>query len=316
MARTSWTIADAPDLTGRVAVVTGASGGLGWQTARGLALRGAHVVMAVRDDARGEEALRRLQQDVPGASAVLGRLDLADLSSVADFAGRVAEQHADGISLLVANAGVMATPYRRTVDGFELQIATNHLGHFALTGRLLPVLLRRPGSRVVTVTSLLHRRGVLDPDLAMGEDGYSPGAAYGRAKLANLVVALELDRRARAAGTDLVSVAAHPGWAATGLQRVGPRMAGSAVRERASDLLNLLFAQSAQDGALPQLYAATMPDVRGGELFGPDGPFEARGGPRRVTGSAASRDEAVARRLWERSEELTGVAYDALRAPA
>ncbi|RJK92630.1 oxidoreductase [Vallicoccus soli] len=314
MARTSWTVADAPDLTGRVAVVTGATSGLGLQTALGLASRGAHVVMTARDEARGEEAVRRVTGAVPGASVALGMLDLADLSSVADLAARVGEQHPDGISVLVNNAGVMATPYRRTVDGFELQVGTNHLGHFALTGRLLPVLLRRPGSRVVTVSSQAHRSGVLDPDLAMGEDGYRPWAAYGRAKLANLSFALELDRRARAAGADLLSVAAHPGWATTNLQRTGPRMAGSRVRERLSDVGNLLFGQSDADGALPQLYAATMPDVRGGEYFGPDGPFEARGGPRRVGTSAAARDEAAARRLWERSEELTGVAYDALRA--
>lgn len=308
--RRRWTAADIPDLTGQVAVVTGANSGLGWHTARELARHGAHVVLACRDGGRGEAAVDRLVADVPGASVALGALDLADLASVRDFAGRVADVHRDGINLLVANAGVMATPYRRTADGFELQMGTNHLGHFALTGLLLPTLLARPGARVVVVASLVHRRGRVRPDRLMPDAAdYQRWEAYAASKLANLLFVAELDRRTRAAGVDLLAVAAHPGYASTNLQLAGPRMAGNRVAEWLSRVGNALIGQSDAQGALPQLYAATMPDVRGGDYYGPDRLKETRGQPTRVGRAPAAADPDLAARLWEVSEELTGVRF-------
>ncbi len=306
-----WTPDDMPDLTGRTAVVTGANSGIGLHTARELARHGAHVVLACRSPERGEQALQRVAATAAGPAPRLGLLDLASLASVRAFAADVRESEG-GVDVLVNNAGVMALPLRRTADGFEMQLGTNHLGHFALTGLLLPALLARPGARVVTVSSTMHKTGKIDFDDLGSERSYGKWTAYGQSKLANLLFALELDRRARAAGVDLTSVAAHPGYAATNLQTSGPRMAGNRVMEALSGLANLLVAQSDEAGAWPSLCAATAPDVRGGEYFGPDRLFESRGHPTRVRPSSAARDEATARRLWEVSTELTGVPYDAL----
>ncbi|RJL26538.1 oxidoreductase [Bailinhaonella thermotolerans] len=304
-----WTAADMPGLGGRVAVVTGANAGLGLIVARELAGHGARTLLACRDVGKGEAAAERIRRDRPGAAVEVARLDLADLGSVREFAADVLAR-GEGLDLLVNNAGVMALPYRRTADGFEMQFGTNHLGHFALTGLLLPALLARPGSRVVTVSSGMHRAGRIDFDDLQSERRYRKWAAYGQSKLANLLFAFELDRRARAAGTGLKSVAAHPGYAATNLQTAGPRMAGSRLMERASALANVLVAQSAEGGALPLLYAATVPGLPSGAYVGPDGPFESRGYPRIVRTSRAARDEQVASRLWEVSARLTGVTYD------
>jgi NAD(P)-dependent dehydrogenase (short-subunit alcohol dehydrogenase family) len=243
---------------------------------------------------------------VPGSDVTLGSLDLADLASVRAFA---AEQTGHGLDLLINNAGVMALPRRTTADGFELQFGTNHLGHFALTGLLLPALLDRPGARVVTVTSMMHRLGRLDFDDLDGERHYGKWTAYCRSKLANLVFAKELDRRA---GGRLVGVAAHPGYAATNLQQAGPRMTGSKIGEIVQGLGNVLFAQSATAGARPTLYAATAADVRGGQCYGPGGPGQIRGAPGRVPTLRAADDPELGRRLWEVSVERTGVTYDAL----
>jgi NAD(P)-dependent dehydrogenase (short-subunit alcohol dehydrogenase family) len=308
---TAWTTADIPDQTGRTAVVTGANSGLGFATASALAASGAAVVLACRDETRGNQALERIRRDTPSAQVALELLDLADLSSIRAFAERFAAAHGP-LDVLVNNAGVMAIPRRETTDGFELQFGTNHLGHFALTGLLLGSLLARTAPRVVTVSSQMASTGTIHFDDLSGTRRYGKWRAYGQAKLANQLFAFELDRRARAAGTDLVSVAAHPGYAATNLQSAGARMTGSRLSERITDLGNSLFAQSAADGALPSLYGATAPDVRGGQYFGPDRLFHMRGHPTTVAPVRAARDTDVARRLWERSVELTGVAYDDL----
>ena len=247
----------------------------------------------------------------PTADVRLDRLDLADLASVRTFAADFSAEH-DGLDILLNNAGVMAIPRRETADGFEMQFGTNHLGHFALTGLLLDSLLARPGARVVTVSSEAARIGRIRFDDLQGSRRYGKWTAYGQAKLSNQLFALELDRRATDRGVDLVSVAAHPGYAATNLQAVGPRMSGSSIMERINDLGNLVFAQPAADGALPSLYGATAPGVRGGQYFGPDRFFGMRGHPKPASFVPAARDPDTARRLWEVSEKLTGIRFGAL----
>ncbi|MGH8968659.1 MAG: oxidoreductase [Actinomycetes bacterium] len=301
-----WTARDIPDLTGRRAVVTGASSGLGRHTAVALARHGARVVATARTAEKGEGTARRVRAEVPDAHIEPALLDLADLSSVEEFATAYGVEPLD---ILVNNAGVMAIPPMLTADGFEMQLGTNHLGHFALTGRLLPALLRRPGSRVVTVSSTLHRLGAMNFADLMGERGYQPWAAYHQSKLANLLFMRELDRRSREAGADLVSVAAHPGYASTNLQTVGPRMSGSTVSLLVMKGATAVLGQRAATGALPQLHAATAPGVRGGDYFGPRGPGEQRGLPKRVGMSRNARDDAAAGQLWRASEALTGVTY-------
>ena len=305
----TWTTADIPDLTGRTAVVTGANSGIGFGAAVELARHGAAATLATRDPGRGGDALARLKSEVPAADAGLGRLDLADLSSVRAFAAGYAP---DGLDLLVNNAGVMAVPLRHTPDGFESQFGTNHLGHFALTGLLLPKLLARPGARVVTVTSPYHKIGRIDFADLDARGRYRKWPAYAQSKLANLLFTFELQRRADAAGVELLALSAHPGYAATNLQTAGPRLAGNKLMERASEVVSRVVGQSARDGALPTLRAATDPAVRGGEVFGPDGLLELRGAPKQVAVSRRARDRGVAERLWEASEEKTGVRYPAL----
>ena len=304
-----WTAADIPDQSGRLAVVTGANSGLGFFTALELARTGAHVVATARDAARGEEAAASIRESTPGAEIEVERPDLADLGSIRAFAERFAGRH-EGLDLLVNNAGVMALPRRLTADGFEVHVGTNHLGHFALTGLLLERLLARPAPRVVTVTSEAHRIGRINFDDLHGERRYSRWLAYGQSKLANLLFAYELQRRADAAGGALKSMAAHPGYAATNLQS-GASRAGrglvTAIEGRAMALGNRFLAQSDEMGALPTLYAATVPDLPGGSYVGPDGLFEQRGYPKLVDSSRASKDPSTARRLWELSEELIGV---------
>ncbi|MBP2704608.1 SDR family oxidoreductase [Microbispora sp. RL4-1S] len=299
-----WTPADIPDQSGKIAIVTGAGGGLGMIAAGELARRGARVVLACRDTAKGERAAARMRAASPGADVEVTRLDLADLSSVREFAGAVSPY---GVDILLNNAGVMAIPRMTTPDGFETQFGTNHLGHFALTGLLLPALLSRPAPRVVTVSSAMHRSGRIDFTDLHGERRYRKWRAYSQSKLANLLFMRELARRAR--GTGLISVAAHPGYAATGLQAVGPEMDGNRLAGLAVRLGNTLMAQSAEMGSLPLLYAATAPGIDSGSYAGPDGFMEQRGYPVLVGMSPAARDDEVARRLWDVSEELTGVRY-------
>jgi NAD(P)-dependent dehydrogenase (short-subunit alcohol dehydrogenase family) len=297
-----WTTDDIPDLAGKRAIVTGANSGLGYQTALALAHHGATVVLACRSAERGEKALASIRAEVPDGDLVLGSLDLADLASVRAFA----EAHQEPLDLLVNNAGVMALPRRTTADGFEMQFGTNHLGHFALTGLLLPALLERPAARVVTVTSLMHWPGRIDFGNLDAERGYHKWPAYCQAKLANLVFAKELDRRVAFA-----SVAAHPGYASTNLQQVGPNMTGSRAGKAFYALGNLLLGQSDAAGALPSLYAATAPGVEGGQCYGPRGLLQSRGAPGRVHTRGHAADPELGRRLWEVSEERTGVTYGA-----
>jgi NAD(P)-dependent dehydrogenase (short-subunit alcohol dehydrogenase family) len=297
-----WTTQEIPDQTGRRALVTGANSGLGRVVAEELARAGAEVILACRDVGSGASAVGDISTRVPGARLETRRLDLADLGSVGEFAERLAGEDRP-VDLLINNAGVMAPPRRVTVDGFELQLATNHLGHFALTGLLLGRLAAAPAARVVTVSSVLHKGGRIDFDDLQSTETYSRWRAYGQSKLANLLFAFELDRRTRAAGLRVTSVAAHPGYANTNLQ------AGSGgAFARLLALANPFFAQSAAAGALPLLCAATS-GVVGGSYLGPDGPGERRGRPRLVGASAAAQDRVVAERLWGVSEELTGVTY-------
>jgi NAD(P)-dependent dehydrogenase (short-subunit alcohol dehydrogenase family) len=300
-----WTTEQIPDQTGRTAVVTGANSGLGLVCARELARAGATVVLACRSAERGTAAVQEISQAVPGAQLELASLDLSSLASVEAFAEHLRSTH-DGFELLLNNAGVMAPPRRVTADGFELQLGTNLLGHFALTGRLLAALEGRTDARVVTLSSIAHRTGRINFDDLQSERRYSRWRAYGQSKLADLLFALELDRRLRAAGSPVKSLAAHPGYAATHLQSAAVPTLDRLVMV----VTNALFAQSADRGALPPLYAATEPGLEGGLYIGPDGPGEFRGSPRQVSPNRAARDEAVAARLWAVSEELTGVRFE------
>jgi len=281
-----------PDQSDRTFVVTGANSGIGLAAARELAASGAHVVLAVRDAAKGEAAAAGLSGE-PEVRA----LDLADLASARAFA----EGLDRNIDVLVNNAGVMATPHRTTADGFELQLGTNHLGHFALTGLLLP----RIQDRVVTIASGAHRIGKINFGDLQSERSYRRWLAYGQSKLANLLFMYEFQRRLDAAGSPLRSVAAHPGYAATNLQSHT-----ESIQDRVMAVSNRIFAQSDEQGAWPTLYAATTPDLPGGSYVGPGGFLEQRGNPKLVGSSAAARDEDTARRLWDVSEELTGVQYE------
>lgn len=292
-------------LDGLTAVVTGANSGLGLQTVIGLAQRGASVVLACRDEERGLAALR-CARNATGGELELRLVDLADLSSVGAFAGA----WTGPLDLLVNNAGVMATPLKRTADGFEQQLGINHLGHFALTGLLLEALRRSASPRVVNVSSLAHKRARIDFTDLNAERKYRPWKAYGQSKLANLLFTLELDRRARAAGWPLIAAAAHPGLSTTNLT-AGVR--GAAVLDLLGGVFRLM-GQSDADGAQPILLAATGDQVHGGDYYGPDGPGETRGNPVLVAPSPAALDEAVAARLWARSEDMTGVRYELLPA--
>ncbi len=294
-----WTSGDVPGQQGRLAVVTGASTGLGFETARVLAARGASVVLAVRDTEKGKRAAARIAGTAPGADVMVQPLDLASLESIRAAADQLRAQH-PRIDLLINNAGVMFTPQQTTRDGFELQFGTNHLGHFALTGLLLEQMLPVPGSRVVTVSSLAHRlRARIHFDDLQGERSYRRVAAYGQSKLANLLFTYELHRRLSGAGTT-IAVAAHPGLAATELTRHTPAIAAFA---------NALISQTAAMGALPVLRAATDPGVLGGQYYGPRGFFGTRGYPKPAHSSGQSHDTAIQRRLWTVSEELTGVTF-------
>jgi len=300
-----WTAEQIPDQSGRAVVVTGANSGLGLVTARELARHGATVVMACRNAAKGQQARAAVQAAAPGADVRLESLDLADLASVRAFAQRLTAER-DRLDLLVNNAGVMAPPRRTTADGFESQLGTNHLGHFALTGLLLGLLSAAPAPRVVTLSSGAHRLGTMKFDDLQRERHYNNWLAYGQSKLANLLFCFELQRRASAAGSELLSLAAHPGYSDTNLQFAGP----ARFYERGfMAVANKLYAQSAEMGALPTLYAATQ-DLPGAAFVGPDGFMEGRGHPKIVTAAGRAYDEAAWLRLWEASERLTGVRYE------
>jgi NAD(P)-dependent dehydrogenase (short-subunit alcohol dehydrogenase family) len=306
----AWTENDVPDQAGRVAVVTGANVGLGVQTARVLARNGAMVVLACRDLGKAAGTAERIRAAAPHAKLDAVRLDLASLACVREAAGEIRAEH-PRIDLLILNAGVMDVPYQRTEDGFELTFGTNHLGHFALTGLLLDAMLDTPGSRVVSVSSIAHRRGHMRFDDLQSERSYKPGDAYAQSKLANLLFIYELDRRLRAAGALPIALAAHPGNAQTELWRTSSRLEQALLGPR-FHFLNRRLIQTAQAGALPTLRAATDAAAQGGEYYGPPGRFQFTGPPTRVESNDRSHDVAAQRRLWEESERLTGVAFDDL----
>ncbi|NEU58822.1 oxidoreductase [Halorussus sp. MSC15.2] len=312
--RGEWTADRMPEMDDRTVVVTGANSGLGYEATRAFARKGAHVVMACRSEDRGEDAKRRLRsEDTEGGhrgSLEVAELDLADLSSVESFAESFGDTH-DELHVLCNNAGVMAIPRRETENGFEMQFGVNHLGHFALTGLLLDRLRETPGeTRVVTQSSGVHENGDIDFADLQHEDAYDEWNAYAQSKLANVLFAYELQRRLDDASADVTSVACHPGYAATNLQRRGPEMAGSTLRLWAMKAANAVLAQSAEQGALPMLYAATAPQIEGGEYVGPGGLMNMRGPPSVQQSSDVSYDRERAERLWEVSEDLTGVTYD------
>jgi NAD(P)-dependent dehydrogenase (short-subunit alcohol dehydrogenase family) len=301
---TKWTAADIPDQSGRVAVVTGANTGLGYWTAEMLADKGAHVVLAVRNLDKGKDAVEAITAKSPKADVALQQLDLTSLDDIRKAAEELRAAH-ERIDLLINNAGVMYTDKATTKDGFELQFGTNHLGHFAFTGLLLDRLLPVQGSRVVTVSSVGHRIiAKIHFDDLQWERSYNRVAAYGQAKLANLMFTYELQRRLAAKGAPTVALAAHPGGSDTELTRNIPRLLKPVV-----DVVWSTFSQSAEMGALPTVRAATDPSAQGGQYYGPNGLGEQRGYPKVVKSSKQSHDEAIQRRLWTVSEELTGVTY-------
>ena len=302
--RGKWTANDVPDQAGHVAVVTGANTGIGYHTAAVLAKHGARVVLAVRNTDKGESAAKKILTASPDADVTVAELDLSSLESIRAAAKSLSATY-PRINLLINNAGVMYTPKQTTADGFELQFGTNHLGHFALTGLLLPRMMRVKGSRVVTVASAAHRiMAAIHFEDLQWENGYNRIAAYGQSKLANLMFTYELQRRLAAKHKSTIAVAAHPGVANTELTRYLPAFLRPADR-----LLLPLVVQSAAMGALPSLRAATDTAVQGGQYYGPDGIGEQRGHPKLVASSKQSHDVELQQRLWAVSEELTGVTY-------
>ena len=290
-----WNLKQMPDQTGRVAIVTGANTGIGFETAAALAAMGARVVLACRNPQKADAALEQIRDRSPGADLARIDFDLASLSSVERFASIFKSDH-DRLDLLINNAGVMAVPLGHTEDGFELTFGCNHLGHFALTGRLMDLLQATPGARVVTVSSLTHRMGVMDFENLNAEKSYRKMSAYGQSKLANMLFHFELNRRLTATGAPVSATAAHPGWTRTDLQRHATVM----------DFFGFLT-QGPAAGALPTLRAAVDPSAEGGDYFGPRGPLELFGLPRKVGVATAARNQDDARRLWQVSEEFTGV---------
>jgi len=294
-----WTEQNIPNQSGRVALVTGANSGIGWHTTRALAQKGATVIMACRSLEKANTAADQIKTLNQTSSVGVMPLDLSDLDSVKSFAAAFLPAY-NRLDLLINNGGIMFAPYGKTKQGFEQQFATNHLGHFALTGLLLDRLNATEGARVVTVSSNMHRRGRLNLDSLNSEKEYSPQGAYSQSKLANLLFTYELQRRLTAAGQSTLSVAAHPGWTSTNLTQYS----GATIR-----VLSQMMGQESDIGALPTLYAASAPDVRGGEFFGPDGFNEMRGYPKKVESNQLSHDAEMAQRLWTLSQEMTGIKF-------
>lgn len=304
----AWSLDRVPDLSGRIIIITGANSGIGYEAARALAQRHAEVILACRSLEKGEAAADRIRSETPAVRLEVMPLDLADLASIRTFSDAFRATKAR-LDTLINNAGVMALPRRTTRDGFEMQLGTNHLGHFALTGQLLDLLLATPRSRVVNVSSIAHKFGTIRFDDLQGQKRYQKWGAYGQSKLANLLFTYELDRRLKEAGSDTISVACHPGWAATNLQQAGPRMSGSTLMQTLSAWGNALLAQDAAAGALPTVFAAVEP-LPGGEYIGPTRMMGWHGPPAVVEPASKARDAKVAARLWDESERLTGIHYD------
>jgi len=303
------TTSQMPEMDDRIVVVTGANSGLGYEATRVFAEKGADVVMACRDTDRGQAAAERISRTVPGAALEVLKLDLADLDSVREFATTFEDDY-DDLHVLCNNAGVMAIPRRETADGFETQFGVNHLGHFALTGLLYETLVETEGeTRVVTQSSGAHESGEIDFEDLQGEGSYDKWGAYSQSKLANVLFAYELQHRLLEAGHGVTSVAVHPGYADTDLQRRGPEQEGSRLKLLAMRVANAVFGQSADRGAWPTVFAATHPGIHGGEYVGPGGIMNMRGGPEIQESSDRSLDGDLAHRLWERSQEWTGVEF-------
>ncbi len=304
-----WTMDKMPSQEGKTALVTGANSGLGYYAVLGLARKGARVVMACRNLEKGEKARERITEAVPGNRPALMKLDLADLASVREFAENFRAEYSH-LDLLINNAGLMAIPYRKTADGFEMQFGVNHLGHFALTGLLWPLLEAAPGSRVVNVSSSAHRMGeIAFDDLHWDNRTYRRWKAYGMSKLANILFTRELVRRLDGADKGVTVAAAHPGYAASNLLAKGSEMQGKRFGQRMAAVVNGVFAQSTEMGTLPILYAATEQDVEQGAYYGPGGFARMYGYPVRETPDPRRDDPEVARRLWDVSQELTGISY-------
>lgn len=302
---TYWTAKDIPDQTGRVVIITGANSGIGLEAARELARKGAEVILASRNPAKAQKALSQLTADLPGGKLDFIPLDLASLTSIKGFVEHFQSRY-DRLDVLINNAGIMMVPEGKTEDGFESQLGTNHLGHFALTGLLMDLMLKTAGSRVVNISSNAHYAGEMDfSNLFYENGGYSPTAAYGRSKLANLLFTYELQRRLEARGAETAALAAHPGISATGL---ADHFVSKAFTWLVRGLMGLIF-QSAAMGALPGLRAAVDPEAEGGQYYGPRGKGERSGYPVVVTSNEASHDLEDANKLWEVSEQLTGISY-------
>jgi NAD(P)-dependent dehydrogenase (short-subunit alcohol dehydrogenase family) len=303
VAKPLWTAHDIPDQSGRVAIVTGANSGFGFEVTRALARRGANVIMACRDRNKAQMAVARLRSEIRDARLQIEALDVASLASVRSFADRVAQQH-PRIDMLINNAGIMATPRQTTEDGFESQLATNHLGHFALTGLLLPCLEASGSARIVPVASIAARQARINLGNLMATRRYNAWLVYNQSKLANLMFGLELHRRLSARGSSIQAITSHPGASLTNLF-ASP---GETLVKQAAQLVRFMF-HSAEEGARPLLYAATAAEAVPGGYYGPTAPFETRGPVGLARIPKAARDLKVARALWERSEELTGVRY-------
>ncbi|GEM48140.1 oxidoreductase [Deinococcus cellulosilyticus] len=301
-----WTLQQMPSQKGKTVIVTGANSGLGLETVKAFAARDARVILAVRNTEAGERVVSELQEEHPRSKVTVMALDLADLKSVRDFAQKFQQEHSR-LDLLINNAGVMAIPHRTTKDGFEMQFGTNHLGHFALTGQVLPALLATPGSRIINVSSRAHVIGRMNFNDLMGNKRYSPWLAYGQSKLANLLFTLELQRQLKLTRAETLAVSCHPGWSATNLQYVAPQMTRSSLMLRLNQLANQLFSQPASEGVLPTLYAATSSTIEGGEYIGPH--RDTKGYPVRVRANPRAYDAGAAKQLWSISEDLTGVQY-------
>lgn len=298
MTNEKWTTQNIPEMQGKTVIITGANSGIGYEAVRALAAKNAAVVMACRSLDKGQVALEKIKSEIPQADLQLLALNLAELSSVRKFAQEFLAMH-DRLDVLINNAGIMAVPYGKTADGFEMHFGTNHLGHFLLTGLLFELLKRTPNSRVVTVSSFAHYGGRINFENLNGEKSYQKWRAYSQSKLSNVLFAYELQRRVSVNGDHPISVVVHPGYSATNLQHTSWFF----------NFINPIMAQSQEMGALPTLFAATSPQIHGGEYVGPDGFMELRGHPHITKSSQASYDEETARKLWEVSEKLTGMEF-------